>query len=247
MSIAIISVAIVVTAVISGVIGMAGGVLLMLVYLAVLPVPVAMVLHGVTQAAANGYRAWLLHRHIPWRIMPFYLSGAIAAAVLFRLFGFVPDKALICIAMGLVPWLARLVPVLGRLSIEHVPTAMASGLLVTGAQLLAGTSGPLLDVFYHRSRLTRHAIVAGKALTQSAGHLLKLGYYAGFLTTAHADLLPWWIYPLAVVLAMAGTRCGVWLLRRLSESRFRRISDVIILVLATFSILAGIRLLWLAE
>ena len=46
------------TAFISGIFGMAGGMILMGILLAMMPVAAAMVLHGVTQMASNGWRAW---------------------------------------------------------------------------------------------------------------------------------------------------------------------------------------------
>src|ERR1700751_556328 len=56
----------VVTSFISGIFGMAGGMLLIGFLLVLLPVPVAMVSHGVIQIAANGWRAWLWRHHIKW-------------------------------------------------------------------------------------------------------------------------------------------------------------------------------------
>jgi uncharacterized protein len=52
------------TSFISGVFGMVGGMILMGVLLAIMPVAAAMVLHGVTQMASNGWRAWLWRTHI---------------------------------------------------------------------------------------------------------------------------------------------------------------------------------------
>lgn len=62
--------------------------------------------------------------------------------------------------------------------------------MVTAAQLAAGASGPLLDVFYLNTKLDRLAIVATKALTQTLGHLLKLGYYVGVIGLTGVDDLP---------------------------------------------------------
>src|SRR5258706_5827949 len=47
------------TAFLSGLFGMAGGLILIGVLLAILPLPSAMVLHAVTQMASNGWRAFL--------------------------------------------------------------------------------------------------------------------------------------------------------------------------------------------
>ena len=47
------------TAFLSGMFGMAGGLILIGVLLALMPVPEAMALHAVTQMASNGWRALL--------------------------------------------------------------------------------------------------------------------------------------------------------------------------------------------
>src|SRR5215510_2750152 len=61
------------TAFLSGLFGMAGGLILIAVLLALLPLPAAMVLHAVTQMASNGWRALLWHRHCRWRAVGAYL------------------------------------------------------------------------------------------------------------------------------------------------------------------------------
>src|SRR3954463_13626565 len=47
------------TAFLSGLFGMAGGLILIGVLLALMPLPTAMVLHAITQMASNGWRAFL--------------------------------------------------------------------------------------------------------------------------------------------------------------------------------------------
>ncbi|MCX7365616.1 MAG: TSUP family transporter, partial [Alphaproteobacteria bacterium] len=59
----------VVTSFISGIFGMAGGMLLIGFLLFLLPVPVAMVFHGVIQIAANSWRSWLWRHHINWSVV----------------------------------------------------------------------------------------------------------------------------------------------------------------------------------
>ncbi len=63
------------TAFLSGIFGMAGGLVLIGVLLAIMPVPTAMALHAVTQMASNGWRALLWRRHIVWRQLGFLFSG----------------------------------------------------------------------------------------------------------------------------------------------------------------------------
>jgi hypothetical protein len=55
------------TAFLSGIFGMAGGLILIGVLLVLLPLPDAMALHAVTQMASNGWRGLLWWRHVRWR------------------------------------------------------------------------------------------------------------------------------------------------------------------------------------
>ena len=71
----------VVTSFISGVFGMAGGMLLIGFLLVLLPVPVAMVFHGVIQIAANGWRAWLWRHHINWGVVLGFGMGAVFSLI----------------------------------------------------------------------------------------------------------------------------------------------------------------------
>ena len=48
---------------------------------------------------------------------------------------------------------------------------MSTGVVVSATQLLAGASGPLLDVFYLNTPLNRYQVIASKAITQTLGHV----------------------------------------------------------------------------
>ena len=65
------------TSVLSGLVGMAGGVVLMAILINVLPVSSAMVLHGVTQFTANGSRTLILRRFLLWQLLPGYMLSLI--------------------------------------------------------------------------------------------------------------------------------------------------------------------------
>ncbi len=229
------------TSVLSGVLGMAGGMILMAVLVSALGVAGAMMLHGAVQATSNGSRAWFLRQHIVWQPLPAYLAGAAVAVGGFVAIALVPDPGVVLLLVGLFPWLARFNKRLGGLDITHLPTAFACGAVVTAAQLLAGASGPVLDVFYVRSPLNRHQIVASKALTQTIGHVLKMFYYG--VVVAVAVTLPWWFFALCIITAVAGTRVGTLLLERWNESAFQRYSQAVILVIATLCMAQGLRLL----
>lgn len=226
------------TSVVSGIFGMAGGMILMAVLVSVLSVGAAMMLHGAVQAVANGSRAWFLREHIQWRILPAYALGAALTVAVFIALTLVPDADLILIIVGVLPFLARAVPHLKGLDVTHLPTATACGIIVTAAQLFAGASGPLLDVFYLNAPLNRFQIIASKAITQAAGHVLKLVYYG--LIVGVTDSVPAWLYAVAILVALTGTRLGTRLLERhFTDDRFRRVSSLVILLIAAVCVVKG--------
>jgi len=237
---ALILLAVLVTSTISGVLGMAGGMILMAVYLMLLPVPEAMVLHGVTQAASNGFRTYLHRNHIAWIVMAPYALGAALALIFFSIVEFVPERGLVLILVGVFPLAALFMRSLPSLDILNPRVATSSGIIVTAAQLLAGASGPVLDVFYVKSQLGRHAVVATKAFTQTAGHMLKLVYY-GLIIQGFGETVPIaaWIYPAVVLVAFGGTRIGAMLLDRLDEERFRSVSRIVIVGVGLACVVRG--------
>jgi uncharacterized membrane protein YfcA len=234
---AIVLIAVLVTSILSGVLGMAGGMILMAILVVISSVSGAMIIHGAVQGMANGSRAFFLRQHIAWRILPPYVLGAAIALGAFVALRYVPDAALVLIVIGIFPWLARATPRLNGLDVTRSPTAFVCGILVTTAQLFAGASGPLLDVFYLNARLTRQEVVASKALTQTLGHILKLVYYGGVIGVA-GDA-PWTLIAVAMATAVAGTRIGTRLLECLDDERFRRVSGWAILAIGAYCIAKG--------
>jgi uncharacterized protein len=67
------------TAFLSGLFGMAGGMILIGILLALIPLPDAMAVHAVTQMASNGWRCLLWWRYVrPWAIAGYLLGSVIA-------------------------------------------------------------------------------------------------------------------------------------------------------------------------
>src|SRR5947207_15913347 len=78
------------TAFLSGLFGMAGGLILIGVLLTLMPLPTAMVLHAITQMASNGWRALLWRAHIRWWPAVVYVIGCAPALVAWSLRRYVP-------------------------------------------------------------------------------------------------------------------------------------------------------------
>lgn len=231
------------TSLLSGILGMAGGMILMALLVMTLSVSNAMMFHGAVQATANGARAWVLRRHIKWRLLPIYSAGAALSVALFTVLAVVPDAGVVLILVGLFPWLGLVSKRLSGLDVTRPITTLACGFAVTSAQLLAGASGPLLDVFYLNAPLNRQQIVANKALTQTLGHVLKIIYYG--LIVAVSTTLPAALFACAIIAAVAGTRVGTLLLLRWNDHDFQRVSRAVILTIAALCMVEGLRSLML--
>jgi len=209
------------TATISGVFGMAGGLMLMGALTLAMPVSAAMVTHGAVQFVSNGWRAVLHRAHIDWRIILFYGLGSGAAAGVLALVTYAPTKAWVYLMLGLVPSLAWLPKGIFNLDAAKPSHAALCGLTVTGLNVIAGVSGPLLDVFFVRTELTRHQIVATKAATQAFSHTVKMVFYGvPLLGAAATGMPPWWFFALAAPLAMIGAWLGGMVLDRMSDVNF---------------------------
>jgi uncharacterized membrane protein YfcA len=232
-----------VTAAISGVFGMAGGLMLKGALALVLPVSATFVVHGLLQLVANGWRAILHRRFVSWKIVAIYALGAFTAAALIGLVVYEPTRATLYLLMGLVPGLVWLPQGWVKVDASRPGQAYVCGLSVTGMNLTAGVAGPLLDVFFVRTALTRHEIVATKAATQVFSHLMKVVVYGAPLIAAGGKgIPPWWVFALAVPLSMLGTAAGGILLNRLSDVDFKRYLRLILTLIGAVYLVQAARL-----
>lgn len=211
------------TALLSGIFGMAGGLVLMGALAFVLPVSAAFVTHGVLQLVANGWRAVLHRQHIAWPIIRNYAVASLAAGCVVAALSFTPSRPLLFLLLGLIPMLIWLPKTWFQLDALRTPHALASGFLVTLLNLTAGVAGPLLDIFFVRTALNRHQIVATKAATQVFSHLAKIIVFGAPMLGGGAEELPSaWMFALAIIASMLGTFAGGKVLDRMNDVDFKR-------------------------
>lgn len=220
------------TAALSGVFGMAGGMVLKGALALVLPVSATFVVHGILQLVANAWRAILHRRHVDWRIVAMFALGSFLIAGAVAQIAFEPTRATLFLLMGLAPLLVWLPQSWVRLDAARPVQAVLAGASTTGVNLTAGVAGPLLDIFFVRTALTRHAIVATKAATQVFSHLMKIVVYgAPLFVHGGKGMPPWWMFAFAVPLSMLGTVAGGYVLDRLSDVNFKRYLRLIVTVI----------------
>ena len=180
---AIVAATILVTSFISGIFGMAGGIILLGVLLIFLDVAPAMMLFGTIQMASNGWRAALWLRYVDWGIVWRYLVGSTLMFLALRSVAIIPSKAVIYLGLGLIPFAADLLPKRLTPDITRPGAPYICGAFIILLQLLAGAAGHILDVFFQKSRMDRKSIVATKAVTQVTGHFYRIIYFGSFAAT----------------------------------------------------------------
>ena len=240
---AVLGVSLFLTALLSGVFGMAGGMILLGVLLALFSVADAMVLHGIAQMASNGWRVVLHFANVRWAIVAHHALGAMLALAVFVLLGITLGKAWVFLSLGAVALLAIGLPPSWTLDATRRVHAVVCGLTTTALHLMAGVAGPMLDLFFIRAPLNRHEIVATKAMVQTGSHILKVIYFAFLVGSGLSVDFPAWVYVMIVALAFAGAFAGRMILARFSDDGFRFGMKVILGLVGAVYILRGLTLL----
>jgi uncharacterized membrane protein YfcA len=223
------------TAFLSGLFGMAGGMILIGVLLALMPLPTAMVLHAITQMASNGWRALLWRAHIRWRPVFVYFLGCAIALAIWSLIRYVPDKPIALLLLGATPFMARLMPKDLKPNPESVWQGAVYGSICMGLMLMTGVIGPLLDTYFLGGTMDRRGIIATKATCQVGSHLTKLIYFGGIIDQA-ATLNPT-LALVAIAASMLGTTLSRRVLEAMSDQQFRRWANRLITTVASYYIL----------
>jgi uncharacterized membrane protein YfcA len=221
---------------------MAGGMVVIGVLLIYFDVATAMILFSIIQLTANGWRAFQWWSYVRWDILWLYcVGGAVAFAVL-RFIEFIPDKALVYLLLGLMPFMVEILPASWRPNIEWRGVPFFTGLFTTIIQFISGVGGVFLDIFFQKSVLDRKTTLATKAMAQSASHVLRLFYFvslAGFGTgLAPVPVL------VAMALAIGGTMLAPYVIERMTDDSFRQWTRFVIFAISIIYILRAGWLYW---
>lgn len=227
------------TAGVSAVLGMAGGILLLAVMLLFLEPVVAIPIHALVQLASNTSRT-VIHRRALRRDLlgPFVLLVLPAGALTVPLVQHAPADALrlaigvfVIVATWRREWL-----LLGfdpkRLAVG--PRFALVGGLTGALGPIVGATGPFIAPFFLEIGLTRFELIGTKAACQAATHLAKMILFgiAGFAFLEHAPLMAYMVAGVVV-----GTWLGTRALHRLNDERFTQLYK------ATLTLVA-LRLMW---
>jgi uncharacterized membrane protein YfcA len=241
-ALALIGATIVLSSFVSGVFGMAGGMILLGVLLNYFDVATAMILFSIIQLFANGWRVVQWRRYVLWPIFGWYVVGAAIAFACMWAIALVPDKATVYLALGLMPFAVEALPAAMRPNIEWKGVPFVTGVAATVVQVLAGVGGLFLDIFFQKSMLDRKTTNATKAVAQTFSHVVRVVYFGSLSGVGD---LPLWETGPAILLAIAGTSLAPFIIERMTDHGFRQWSRAIIFAISTVYLVRAVWLIWL--
>jgi uncharacterized membrane protein YfcA len=240
-ALAVIGATIIFSSFVSGVFGMAGGMVLLGVLLAYFDVATGMILFSIIQLFANGWRVVQWRQYVLWPIIGWYFVGAVISFAVMWTIAIVPDKAVVYLLLGLMPFAVEALPVALRPNIEWRGVPFFTGVVTTIIQILSGVGGLFLDIFFQKSKLDRKTTNATKAVAQTFSHVVR-GVYFGSLAGV-GDLSIWAILP-AILLAIAGTSLAPYVIERMTDHGFRQWTRAIILTISSIYLVWAAWLYW---
>ena len=219
------------TAALSGLAGMGGGTILIVVFFAMGLTPVeAVPLFAAVQFVSNTSRTVAYVKHVEWRGAAWFALALVPAT--FLLAPFVEDvdgNVVRLILAGLI--LASLAPTRdGAAPLPPRASFIVAGLLNGSIGMFVGATGLFVGRLFLRPEWRKETMIATLAFTQVLGHGLRVIAYGfvGYSALARPALL----IPLCLAV-VAGTWAGKHLNSRLSEERFAGLFKAILAILST--------------
>ncbi|SMF27412.1 sulfite exporter TauE/SafE family protein [Pseudobacteriovorax antillogorgiicola] len=206
------------SSIISGLVGMAGGVTLLAVMTFFFPMHVIVPVHGLVQFVSNSSRTWILREHVHREsFVPFLIGVPIGGvAVWFFLSNLDRPEWILGIVAALLFYVAFKPKKLPELKLGTKGFWLL-GVAASFLGSLVGATGPLMAPFFARSDFTKEQIVATKAACQLLVHIVKVPIFLG-LAFPYQDY--WLETAVMVVGVIIGTKLGTSLLKSMSTQRF---------------------------
>jgi len=223
------------TSALTAALGLGGGILLLAVMAAVVPVSAVIPVHGVVQLGSNGGRALLMARHARRNIVGPFLLGSVAGAVVGGSAAINLPENLLRVSLGLfvlaLTWLPR--PKTRGLGAGGIAVV---GSVTTFLTMFFGATGPLIAAFLSPDRLDRHTLVSTHAACMTIQHVLKVAAF-GILGFAFSTWIP--LLVMMIASGFIGTLAGAKLLDKLPAKVFRWALKILLTVLALHLCVVG--------
>jgi uncharacterized membrane protein YfcA len=223
------------TAIISAVSGMGGGIVLLSIMTLFLPIQLIVPIHGVIQLFSNALRTWLLRHNVIKKIFLWFSVGLPFGTLLsIKVIKSIENQEIFLVLIAILIFYSVLRPM--KLPEVKIPFWAFSfvGIIVGFLGPLIGATGPTIAPFFIRSDFSKEQIIATKSSVQILGHLIKIPtfIYLGFNYLEHTNVIL-----ILIFAAIIGTKLGVRILGSIKDNHFR-------IIFKTALFLAGIRIVY---
>ena len=222
----------------SAALGVGGGTFFIVLLYLMLPPSVAIPLHGAVQVINNGARFLAFRHACQWQVAkPFLIPVLPAIGLGWLLLGLLNASALkALLGLFVVVSVARPPGALMQLARRGW---FGLGFVASMSSMLIGAADPVIAPFFLSDRFTRQQVIATKALCQLATHIPKVALFALLGNDALAFSYSDWLTPLAWMTAAVLIAVYLGKNTKLSETVFRRIYRVLLLVLGAKLLVDG--------
>ncbi|MDO6693861.1 sulfite exporter TauE/SafE family protein [Aliiglaciecola sp. 3_MG-2023] len=208
--------------------GAGGGVFLLLVMAAVMPISAVIPIHGLVQLGSNANRAILTFRHLDKNMLLYFGMGAILGALSASLVVTQLPLAIMKLLLGVfviyLLW-AKLPTINERSRFSKIIV----GVVTTFLSMFVGASGPLVGSYMYINNYDKLAFTATFSASMTFQHCLKALVF-GAIGFAFWDWLPLII---AMVLSgTVGTWFGIKLLKKLPAEKFKGVFKLILTLMS---------------
>ncbi len=186
--------------------GVGGGVGLLSVMPAFLPMSAVVPVHGVTQFVSNASRFVFDYRQAELRLLPAYVAGAVAGSIVgYHFIGRIPDiylTAMMGVFILLCTW-TDLVKKLGRVVTGFFPL----GFIQTFLSLFVASVGLISQPVLIKQGLAKNRVIVTHAMQMSVLHALKV---FAFVVAGFPFLRYWQIMLVMTAASAAGSYMGIY-------------------------------------
>ena len=212
------------TSMLTGSVGIGGGVLMLVAMAFVVPIAALVPVHGVVQLGSNVGRAVLLAKSAAFSMLgPFIVAAMVGAVVGALLVVELPERALLAgigVFVIFTTWVK--LPALGK---GERPALIAGGFGATLLTMFVGATGPFVLALFRQAGLPHKRLVATTAAAMTVQHSLKVAAF-GALGFSFAPWVP--LLAAMVVAGFLGTFIGTKLLDTLPEARLKLALKVVL-------------------
>ncbi|MDD2384151.1 MAG: sulfite exporter TauE/SafE family protein [Sulfurospirillaceae bacterium] len=221
------------TSVITGTVGLGGGLLLIAILPSFLPLNALIPVHGLTQISSNVSRAYFGYKDIQYSVVPKFFIGSLVGVGLFAFL-------LNLMSIKYIPFFIGTYILLSLWSrtfnekIKKYENYYIIGFFQSGLSVIVGATGPLAITKLLKEFENNDKVVATSAVLMSITHILKALVYLHF-GFVFADYLP--IIMVMITGSIFGSYVGTKLRNKIDGKKLFLVLRILLSIMALKSIL----------